>query len=653
MQLLFACLCCLLALWPADASAAAPLADTLHLGPKPEGPWRRYFAYSFDAHAQPGSGARGLALWEAGRFRGMGRTKGVFQAAFTQDRLWVRATVVNTLPQRTRFVWNVYSFVDSAVLFRQAEPGRGALRRLGGTSGREVAAARAFPTRAITVPFWLEAGERAVLFLRLDNHSGTYYTPLRIAPAESYLQLEYKRLSQSPWPYMLGLYVGSALVALLFYAFLRDRIFLWYAGYVALATMFLLMEDGLDADLLPQSIYGLGWRLGQYGVLLLAQAAGLRILAAWLRLRAGWPRLHRLSVALSGLGAAYALVYALAFDLARQAGPQVLLALHLGREVLLWLLLLGGAGLLAVVWWRGRPAQRRLARLYALTYVWFFGGAVNFLLNHTGKFNIHLVQPNALAWGLTLELLVLGVLLTGRFRAAQRQATDLRLRRLQEREGASRRLIEAQDAEREALAQELHDALAPGLTALHLAWQGRLVKQALAEAPPLLAEAHQRTENLLRQLRHDVRALSQVLLPATPGHEQPPLPVALALLTETLGLADGGVRVALYCDEAAAELPAPVQQAAYRIVAELLHNTLRHAQARHVRVEVRRLPASLRLMVEDDGRGFDPAAPLPARGGLGLRGVQARAGYLRGQVLVSAQPGRGTHVTVELPVSSS
>ncbi|MFD1468137.1 ATP-binding protein [Hymenobacter caeli] len=49
-------------------------------------------------------------------------------------------------------------------------------------------------------------------------------------------------------------------------------------------------------------------------------------------------------------------------------------------------------------------------------------------------------------------------------------------------------------------------------------------------------------------------------------------------------------------------------------MAELLHNAIRHAQARHVWVEVLRQPASLRLTVWDDGRGFDAEGPPPARG---------------------------------------
>ena len=140
------------------------------------------------------------------------------------------------------------------------------------------------------------------------------------------------------------------------------------------------------------------------------------------------------------------------------------------------------------------------------------------------------------------------------------------------------------------------------------------------------------------------------MLPTLHG-EPPPLPDAVALLAETLNLAETGPHVHCLCDAAAAELPLPVQQAAYRIVAELLHNALRHAQATEVRVEVRRLPSSLRLLVADDGRGFDPHEAAPRQGGLGLRGVRARAGYLRGQVLVSTQLGQGTSIAVEIPVN--
>jgi signal transduction histidine kinase len=643
--LLFALLGLLLAVTPTDAHAAVP-ADTLFLHDVNPGPWARYFSYCLDPHNQSGSGARAAELWAAGRFRLVPPGR-VLQAGFTQDRLWLRATVVNTLPQRTRFVWSVYEFVDSAALFVQPD-GRGQPRYEAGANGRLIAQKRIFPARATCLPFWLDAHARAVVYLRLENHTGALYVPTDLTTTEDFLLFEETYITDEHWAWLLGLYLGSVLFNLILYAFLRDRIYVWYGAYVFFTTWFLLMEDGLDALLLPQAIYGLGWQTGQYSMLLLALGCGLRIMALFVRLRQSSRPLNRLSWALSGVAAGYALVYSLLFGPALRAGGAGLALLNGGREVLLWGLVLAGAALLLTVWRHGRAPQRRLAGYYGLTYLFFALGTIQFLLNRSGVVNIHFINPNSLAWGLALELLTLSILLTGRFRFTLRQNADLRVQQLREREAAGQRLIAAQDEEREALARELHDALAPSLTALHLAWQGRQVRQALAQASPVLTEAHEQTEALLRQLRHDVRTLSHALMPG-PASEQPPLPEAVGLLAETLNLDDSGPHIVYHCDPDIIGVASTVQLAAYRIVAELLHNALRHAKATEVKVEMRLLPTCLRLSIADNGQGFDPSGPLPRRGGLGLRGVQARAGYMRGQVLVSSQPGQGTLITVDLP----
>jgi signal transduction histidine kinase len=626
------------------AFAAPAPPDTLRLSYAEYDPAARFFSYCFDESRQPATAGRAARLWAAGRFRPLPR-QDLLQAGYQPGRLWLRVAAANTLPQRTHFLWNVYSFVDSATLYVQPG-GRGPLRRVGGASSWAVATRRPFPARVLCLPFWLGGGQRAVYYLRVENRCANWLLFTDITTTEGFLRYEQDYLGFTYWNWLLGLYLGSALVNGVLYLFLRDRILLWYGAYVVSITWVLLMEENLDAVLLPQAVYTAGWQLGQFGLLLLAQACGLRILALFVRLRQGWPRLHHLSQWLSNGAIAYAGLYLV---VARWAGPAALTGLMAGRAVLLWGLLLVGAGTLAAVVGRGRPAQRQLAALYAGTYLLFGWGAVELMLNYSGLVYLDFIKPNSLAWCLVAELVLLSALLTERFRRALRQAAEQRLRRLREHEATSRRLIAAQDEEREALARELHDALAPGLTALHLAWQGRLVRQALAQAPPLLAEAHTQTEALLRQLRREVRALTQALLPSPTG-TQPPLPEALALLTETLGLAGEGPYVECVCDAAAAGVPLATQQAAYRIVAELLHNALRHAQAQQVRVEVHRLPTALHLLVADDGRGFDPHGSPPRSGGLGLRGVRARAGYLRGQMQVVSQPGQGTRVEVELPL---
>ena len=424
----------LLWLTSAVAHAAAAPADTLRLEYVNSGPWTPYFSYCLDPYANPGTGRRAAALWASGRFRQVPPGR-VLQAGYTPDRLWLRATVVNTLPQRTRFVWSVYEFIDSAALFVQPR-GQGLPRFEAGASGRVIAPKRVFPVRANCLPFWLESHEQAVVYLRVENHTGALYLPTDLTTTEDFLSFEETYIADEHWAWLLGLFMGSAVFSLILYAFLRDRIHLWYGTYVFFITWFLIMEDGIDSLLLPQAAYGLGWQVGQYSLLLLALACGLRIMAIFVRLRQGWPRLNRLSWALSGLAAGYALAYPLLFGPALRAGGAALAWLNGGREVLLWGLLVSGFFLLATVWRRGRPPQRRLAALYTLTYSFFFFGSVQFLLNRSGLVNLHLINPNSLAWGLALELLTLSVLLTGRFRYALRQNAELRVRQLREREMA-------------------------------------------------------------------------------------------------------------------------------------------------------------------------------------------------------------------------
>ena len=98
-------------LWllPAVLAAGGPpaprAADMLFLRYKNDAPFGQCFAYRLDSYARAGTAARAAALWAAGRARPQPAGQDVLQAGFTQDRLWPRATVVNTLPQRARFVW--------------------------------------------------------------------------------------------------------------------------------------------------------------------------------------------------------------------------------------------------------------------------------------------------------------------------------------------------------------------------------------------------------------------------------------------------------------------------------------------------------------------------------------------------------------------
>ena len=100
-------------------------------------------------------------------------------------------------------------------------------------------------------------------------------------------------------------------------------------------------------------------------------------------------------------------------------------------------------------------------------------------------------------------------------------------------------------------------------------------------------------------------------------------------------------------------LPAEIEQLVFRTAQEALRNVGSHAAAEHVSVSVGQHNGSVRLLVADDGRGFDQQqlADRRAEGHMGLAIIRDLAEAAGGSLSVSSQPGDGTRVELELPLS--
>ena len=93
-----------------------------------------------------------------------------------------------------------------------------------------------------------------------------------------------------------------------------------------------------------------------------------------------------------------------------------------------------------------------------------------------------------------------------------------------------------------------------------------------------------------------------------------------------------------------------VDEEVFKIAQEALHNALRHAAAGRIRVRLEERPEAVALSVDDDGRGFDPAAPALRSRSLGLTSMEERAHALGGALRIASAPGEGTTVDLELPL---
>jgi signal transduction histidine kinase len=212
----------------------------------------------------------------------------------------------------------------------------------------------------------------------------------------------------------------------------------------------------------------------------------------------------------------------------------------------------------------------------------------------------------------------------------------------------SAKVVHAQEEERRRIARELHDEIGQALTAMKTELTLTEHHGGLSgKAAQSLAQARSITERTIETVRN----LSELLHPAT--LDDFGLPDTLASYLKSFSERTG-VRTELVQDRMAPRMPAELEVSAYRIVQEALTNIAKHAEATTCRVFVQHLPYSLLLTVEDDGKGFDPkrSAAGGDRGGLGLVGIRERASELGGTFRLEGSPGKGTRVTVELPIPS-
>jgi len=204
-----------------------------------------------------------------------------------------------------------------------------------------------------------------------------------------------------------------------------------------------------------------------------------------------------------------------------------------------------------------------------------------------------------------------------------------------------RRAIEAQEAERARIARELHDEAGQVLTALAL--HLRALEDDLPDK-----EARERLADLRRQVNAAAASLRDLAVELRPsGLREHGLASAIARHAARVA-ESSGIEVDLALDGLPEVLDEQTEIALFRVVQEALTNVARHSGSSRASVLASALGERIRVVVEDEGRGFDPGAPT-AR--LGLAGIRERVELIGGELRIESSPGTGTAVIVDLVVS--
>ena len=205
---------------------------------------------------------------------------------------------------------------------------------------------------------------------------------------------------------------------------------------------------------------------------------------------------------------------------------------------------------------------------------------------------------------------------------------------------AVRRVVEAQEVERQRIARELHDQTGQALTSILLGLK------------PLEEAADETTRAALSELREhvvgalqDVRRLAVELRPAV--LDDFGLVPALERLIDSFA-EQTDIRVDFRSALGETRLPSEVETTLYRVVQESLTNIVKHANAQNVSVSLARRESTLAAVIEDDGSGFDQRAV--RQDGIGLLGMRERLALVDGRLKIESRPGAGTTIVAEVPL---
>jgi signal transduction histidine kinase len=215
-----------------------------------------------------------------------------------------------------------------------------------------------------------------------------------------------------------------------------------------------------------------------------------------------------------------------------------------------------------------------------------------------------------------------------------------------------RRIVDAQEGERQRIARDLHDETGQALTAIGMGLRGLSTALTNNRSRDQAVKTLRQLESLAADSLHE---LQRLIADLRPSHlDDLGLPAALrwyaGSIQERTGLK---IRVDFEGDELL--ISSALKIAIFRIVQEALNNITKHAQAKDVHIKLEYQPKHVVVSVRDNGIGFDLDTVRmirTRRPSLGLAGMQERAALMNGEVSIQSTPGQGTIVEARLPLQS-
>jgi signal transduction histidine kinase len=201
-------------------------------------------------------------------------------------------------------------------------------------------------------------------------------------------------------------------------------------------------------------------------------------------------------------------------------------------------------------------------------------------------------------------------------------------------------MMHGQEEERNRIASDLHDRLGARLSSIKLLFQSEQNETASILKSKLLDNINEAIKET-REISHNL---------STDMLTRFGLETALKDMVRTINEAEKiKAEIAIYGLQK--RLPLEVERNIYHIALELINNTIKHAQASHITLQISQIEGEINVFYEDDGVGFDVQNVVDS--GMGMRSIYARVNTISGAVYFNSKPGKGINVVMTIPVEEN
>jgi signal transduction histidine kinase len=252
---------------------------------------------------------------------------------------------------------------------------------------------------------------------------------------------------------------------------------------------------------------------------------------------------------------------------------------------------------------------------------------------------------NYLIIGISGLLLLGGLLVHSQYRRYRlRQESKMKSALILQQELAAKAVIEAEENERQRIARDLHDGIGQMMSAAKMNLSA--FESQISFASEEQRQSLQKVISLVDESCKEIRTVSHIMMPNALLKNS----LASAIKDFVDKISNRDITAIVYTEGLDQRLDANTETVLYRVIQECVQNAIRHAGATRLDISMVRDKEGISGTIEDNGKGFDPSLK-NGSAGIGLKNIISRIDFLKGTVDFDSAPGRGTVVSLFVPLN--